>query len=160
LADKYIAKLVVWPHSTTPQVQCGPSDQFVTIPAQTMRQANHIADLLVDAIRTNPYVWTCKVTEIREAGHNESPRLEPGDSEAVYAYQREVIAKVERDARQAATSQAEKAAMRREDQLKLDIERLTFAVRMLMPDSAHTEESLRMAWESHRRLQMEQFEAV
>jgi hypothetical protein len=50
--------------------------------------------------------------------------------------------------------------MRREDQLKLDIERLTFAVRMLMPDSAHTEESLRMAWESHRRLQMEQFEAV
>lgn len=162
MSDRYIAKFAVSPYNSVPQERCGPREQTVTLMATSIKDAFASAELIVQAILTNPYIWLCKVTEVREAQGDEcltatSPqRLTRGDSDAVFKIDRDEIAKAERKGR----SEAEVNAIRQTDKLKLEIERLTFMVDALARGNATSEGEADAQFTAHRKLQIEQFEAV
>ena len=160
MTGRYVATIAVWPYNGVNQERVGPREQTIAVPAQDFRAATVIAELMAAAIGTNPSVWTCKVTGLREAAHDENPAPRRGDAEAMFAIERIETDRIERAAFQRGKSQAETAAMRVEDKLKLEIERLTFFVQTLMPNSHESEAGLTAAWQAHRKLQIEQFEAV
>ena len=76
MGDRYFIRIEAWPYSLeegrdVAQALAGPRQQSFIVTAEHIKAALVQAELFRDGMLTNPYVHQARITEIREARHDE-----------------------------------------------------------------------------------------